>query len=76
MIYSVIPEEMADELYERLSAYYADDENVRVIIDRRRSSRRGPAERKSDSRREVRDRRRARAVGDLPDIPAATGDDD
>ena len=75
MIYSVIPEEMADELYDRLVAYYADDDNVRVIVDRRRSSRRRSTEGKGDSRRKVRDRRRARVPGELPDIPASAGDD-
>ena len=42
MIYSVIPEELAPELYERLVEYYKDDPNVKVIIDRRKSERRGP----------------------------------
>ena len=41
MIYSVIPEELAPELYERLVEYYKDDPNVKVIIDRRKSERRG-----------------------------------
>jgi hypothetical protein len=48
MIYCVVPEEMADELYPRLSAYYADDPNVTVIIDRRRSERRGGEDRRGD----------------------------
>ena len=38
MIYCVVPEELAPELYDRLAAYYADDGNVQVIIDRRRSN--------------------------------------
>ena len=39
MIYSVVPEELADEMYDKLVAYYADDPGVEVIIDRRRSGR-------------------------------------
>jgi hypothetical protein len=67
VIYCVIPEELADQLYERLRHYYADDPGVTVIVDRRRSSRR---ERGSPAggRREVRDRRRARVAGELPKL--------
>jgi len=32
----VVPEELSDELYDRLVSYYEDDSNVTVIIDRRR----------------------------------------
>ena len=35
MIYCVIPPELEDELYERMVAYYADNPNVTVIVDRR-----------------------------------------
>ena len=64
MIYCVIPEELADELFDKLTRYYADDPGVTVIVDRRRSSRR---ERGSPSggRREVRDRRRSRVAGEF-----------
>ncbi len=67
MIYCVIPEELADQLYDKLRRYYADDPAVTVIVDRRRSSRR---ERGSPAggRREVRDRRRARVAGELPKL--------
>jgi len=69
MIYCVIPEALEDELLEKLTAYYADDDNVTVIVDRRKSERRSndpdPAE---TEQREVRDRRRARVVGDYPPI--------
>jgi hypothetical protein len=41
MIYCVVPEELAPELYDRLADYYKDDPNVKVIIDRRKSERRG-----------------------------------
>ncbi|MGI8922105.1 MAG: hypothetical protein ACR2HD_10635 [Solirubrobacteraceae bacterium] len=70
MIYCVIPEPMADELYERLSTYYADDANVTVIIDRRRSERRGrePVAAADRDQRSVRDRRRARVTGELPEV--------
>jgi hypothetical protein len=69
MIYCVVPEPLADELYPKLSAYYADDPNVTVIIDRRSHERRdGAADRVADGRRETRDRRRARAAGDFPRI--------
>jgi hypothetical protein len=79
MIYCVVPEPLADELYPKLVAYYEDDPNVTVIIDRRRSERRAGEERRSEKRdddpemlargrREVRDRRRARAAGDFPRI--------
>ena len=40
MIYCVVPEPLADELYEKLVKYYDDDPNVEVIVDRRKSSRR------------------------------------
>ena len=40
VIYCVVPEELADELFEKLTAYYADDPNVTVIVDRRKASRR------------------------------------
>ena len=39
MIYCVVPQELADELYEKLTAYYADDPNVEVIVDRRKAER-------------------------------------
>ena len=73
MIYSVIPEELAPELYDRLVEYYKDDPNVKVIIDRRKGDRRGAAMREgTDSgNRQVRDRRRARVPGDFPPTDVA-----
>jgi hypothetical protein len=67
VIYCVVPEPLADELFDKLTAYYADDSNVTVIVDRRRSSRR---ERGSSggAGRELRDRRRARIPGELPPL--------
>ena len=35
MIYCVVPEALADELYDKLVDYYKDDPNVEVIIERR-----------------------------------------
>ena len=70
MIYSVIPEELAPELYERLVEYYKDDPNVKVIIDRRKSERRARGSSDSSEQREVRDRRRARVPGEFPPIDA------
>jgi len=35
MIYCVVPQALADDLYDRLVAYYSDDPNVEVIVDRR-----------------------------------------
>jgi hypothetical protein len=35
VIYCVVPEALADELYDKLADYYRDDPNVEVIIDRR-----------------------------------------
>ena len=71
MIYCVIPEALADELFEKMTAYYADDPNVEVIIDRRQASRRGPGHDGTPAaeQRSVRDRRRPRVPGDLPDTP-------
>jgi hypothetical protein len=40
MIYCVVPQELAPELYDKLAGYYADDPNVEVIIDRRQGERR------------------------------------
>jgi hypothetical protein len=73
MIYSVVPEELAPELYDKLVEYYKDDPNVTVIIDRRRSSRRGPGDPPSaDEQRQLRDRRRRAVPGEFPPLdPAA-----
>jgi hypothetical protein len=71
MIYCVVPRPLADELYEKLSEHYKDDENVTVIVDRRHVDRRGQrgsggATGPEGQRRVVRDRRRARVPGELP----------
>jgi hypothetical protein len=70
MIYCVVPPELADELFDRLTEHYADDANVTVIIDQRRSERRARGSESPEAqRREVRDRRRRRIAGDLPTLP-------
>ena len=66
MIYCVIPRELADDLYDKLTEYYKDNPNVTVIVDRRE----GPDRRQGKSyggKRETRDRRRARVPGTFPD---------
>jgi hypothetical protein len=68
VIYSVIPEELAPELYERLVEYYKDDPNVKVIIDRRRSERRARGAAEPSPQRTTRDRRRSRVPGEFPPI--------
>ena len=69
VIYCVVPEPLADELYPKLSAYYEDDPNVEVIVDRRKSERRDASA--GGGQREVRDRRRPRVTGDFPPLSAA-----
>ncbi|MGN6380197.1 MAG: hypothetical protein ACTHNU_14690 [Gaiellales bacterium] len=69
MIYCVIPPELENELYDRLTEYYRENPGVEVIIDRRRggdADRRRCSARTPDERRVVRDRRRPRAVGSFP----------
>ncbi len=70
MIYCVVPQELAPELYDKLAEYYSDDPNVKVIIDRRKSERRGDELPPEGEQREVRDRRRARVAGEFPSIEA------
>ena len=69
MIYCVIPPELEDELYERMVAYYADNPNVTVIVDRRDGPDRRAGEDAAEfkERRETRDRRRARIAGTFAD---------
>jgi hypothetical protein len=76
MIYCVVPEELADELYPKLAKYYDDDPNVKVIIDRRKAERRAGEDRRDrqsrnedgSPRREIRDRRRPRVAGEFPRV--------
>ncbi|MEZ5102711.1 MAG: hypothetical protein R3C15_23540 [Thermoleophilia bacterium] len=70
MIYSVVPPELKDELYDVLVERYRDNPNVTVIVDRRVGPDRR-ATRASGGQRQVRDRRRPRALGTFPstDVP-------
>ncbi|HEX3455320.1 MAG TPA: hypothetical protein VHS03_11885 [Gaiellaceae bacterium] len=76
MIYCVVPQELAGELYDKLVSYYETNPDVTVIVDRRR----GPDRRNvsdegtRDERRVTRDRRRARVTGTFPSVDvSATG---
>ncbi|MHB8492691.1 MAG: hypothetical protein ACYDA6_10850 [Solirubrobacteraceae bacterium] len=73
MIYSVAPKEGGEELFNRLRDYYRDDPNVTVIVDRRGGDRRARSMRANGAskdevaaqRRQIRERRRARVVGEV-----------
>ncbi len=73
MIYCVIPQELKDELYDRLVEYYKDNSNVEVIVDRRTGPdrRRERASAEVMEQRKTRDRRRGRVPGTFPstDLP-------
>jgi len=79
MIFCVVPEALAGELYDKLVRYYADDDNVTVMVDRRHSERRsrsaGTSEELDSSvqQRLVRDRRRARVPGEFPELDVPAG---
>ena len=62
MIYCVVPEALAEELFDKLTEYYADDPNVTVIVDRRKGERRTRGE-TGGGQRQLRDRRQ-RSFGD------------
>ena len=73
MIYCVIPQALAGELYEKMVEYYKDDPNVTVIIDRREGpDRRHGDSAKFDDRRQIRDRRHRRIPGTF--LPTWSGD--
>ena len=70
MIYCVIPRELEGELFDKMVDYYAGNPDVTVIVDRRD----GPDRRDGKSyggKREIRDRRRARAAGTFPSTDPA-----
>ena len=75
MIYCVIPRALEDELYERMVAYYEDNPNVTVIVDRRDGPdrRAGQDAGEFKEKRELRDRRRRRVPGTFPDTDAPAG---
>jgi hypothetical protein len=73
VIYCVVPRELEGELYDKLVAYYGENPNVTVIVDRRehqpdRRNKLTGAEFKE--RRTVRERRRARVAGTFPETDA------
>ena len=69
VIYCVVPEALADELFPKLESYYADDPHVTVIVDRRKSSRREGGSSGGGSRgARSRDRRRPRVTGEMPEL--------
>jgi hypothetical protein len=75
MIYCVIPQALADELYDKMVAYYKDDPNVSVIIDRREGPdrrRTADATEEQKNQRVLRDRRHRRVTGTFP--PTYSGD--
>jgi hypothetical protein len=61
VIYCVVPEALADELYDKLVDYYNDDPNVKVIIDRRSKDRRKEYDRRAAKRDDA-------AVEEVPEI--------
>jgi hypothetical protein len=65
MIYCVIPPELADDLFDKLSEYYKDNPNVKVIIDRRDGKK---ASAKSSEPSKDSERRRTRIPGTFPGI--------
>ena len=68
MISCVVPQELADELYDKLVAYYAEDPNVEVIVDRRKGERRDRGSSAGGEQRRTRDRRRPRVPGEFPPV--------
>ena len=71
MIYCVVPRELEAELFDRLTEYYKDTPNVTVIVDRREGADRRARRGGHGGKREVRDRRRARAAGTFPSTDPA-----
>jgi hypothetical protein len=68
VIYCVVPPELADELYDRLVAYYRDNPNVEVIVDRRSGPDRRRGQGADAGQRQTRDRRRPRVMGTFPSV--------
>jgi len=57
-IYSVVPPELGDEVYQSLVEHYKDNPNVKVIRERRKGERR--KDESGGGERKQRDRRRQR----------------
>ncbi len=62
MIYCVVPQALADDLYDGLVTYYRDDPHVEVIVDRRAQGGSPGTHPPYD------DRRRQRPKGSFPPI--------
>lgn len=67
MIFSVVPDELGPVVLKQVTEHYADDPNVTVIPDRRRSGRPSGGPPTADES-EFRGRRRRRATGDHPEL--------
>jgi hypothetical protein len=67
VIYCVVPQALAADLFDRLSDYYRDDSHVEVIVDRRAQ---GGLPGQHGARD---DRRRARPTGSFPAIELPSG---
>ena len=72
VIYCVIPRELEADLFDKMVAYYADNPNVTVIVDRREGVDRRSAQENASfkERRQTRDRRRVRLPGTFPETDA------
>jgi hypothetical protein len=69
MIYSVVPRELEADLLENLTAHYAEDPEVAVIVDRRQGERRRRhADPETAQQRVLRDRRRRRVTGEFASL--------
>jgi hypothetical protein len=64
VIYCVVPQALADQLYDKLADYYREDAHVEVIVDRR-----GQGGKPGDHPAHT-DRRRQRPKGSFPTIEA------
>jgi hypothetical protein len=67
VIYCVVPQALASELYDTLADYYKDDPAVEVIVDRRAQGG------KPGTHAAHTDRRRQRPKGSFPRIEAPAG---
>jgi hypothetical protein len=70
VIYCVIPPELESELFAKLTAYYEDNPDVTVIVDRRRRSGVREVPEATPEARAARERRRQRIPGTFPSLEA------
>ncbi len=68
MIYCVVPEALADELFDKLTAYYADDPNVTVIVDRRKALAARARHRRAEAARDARPSPSRGSPASCPDL--------